>query len=105
VVAGGDQRSHLHRAHLFDDAVGGGNVWSPIERGGVQPVGDRSEGGQLPVAEVACENQRRLAVEPQLRKQLMGAWLNFDAAILGMRRIVLPDVIEMGEFGAEATEI
>ena len=49
---------------------------------------------------MTCKDQRRLAVEPQLREQFMGARLDFDAAVFGMRRIMLPDVIEMGEFGA-----
>ena len=40
-----------------------------------------------------------------LRKQFVGARLDFDAAVLGMRGIVLPDVIEMGELGADAAEI
>ena len=29
----------------------------------------------------------------------------FDPAVLGMRRVMFPDVIEMGEFGTEAAEI
>src|SRR6266480_8034524 len=35
----------------------------------------------------------------------MGPRLDLDAAILGARGIVLPDMIEMREFGADATEI
>ena len=46
-----------------------------------------------------------LAIEPQLRKQLVGARQDFDAALFGIGRIVLPDMIEMGKFGADATEI
>src|SRR6202022_2413169 len=38
-------------------------------------------------------------------KQCVGARLDFDPAILGVRGIVLPDMIEMREFGADATEI
>ena len=66
---------------------------------------DRGQGRQLPVAEMACKDQRRLAVEPQLREQFVGARLDFDAAVFGMRGIMLPDMIEMGEFGAEPAEI
>ena len=66
---------------------------------------DRGQRRQFPVAEMACENQRRLAVEPQLREQFVRARLDFDAAVFGMGGIVLPDVIEMGEFGADAAEI
>src|SRR5438270_7223796 len=51
------------------------------------------------------KDQRRLVVQSELREQFMGARLNFDTAQFGMRRIVLPDVIEMGEFGADAAEI
>src|ERR1700722_17535811 len=35
----------------------------------------------------------------------MGALLDFDPAFFGMRAIMLPDMIEMGEFGAVAAEI
>ena len=35
----------------------------------------------------------------------MGAWQDFNAAVLRARRIVFPDVIEMGELGADAAEI
>src|SRR5437879_5338931 len=54
---------------------------------------------------MACKDQCRFAVEPQLRKQFVGARLDLDPAILGARGIVLPDMIEMREFGADATEI
>src|SRR5882757_1389453 len=66
---------------------------------------DRGQRGQFPVAEVACENQRRFAVEPQLREQFVRALLDFDAAVFWMGGVVLPDVIEMREFGADAAEI
>src|ERR1700753_975358 len=51
------------------------------------------------------KDQRRLAVPPELGKQLMGALLNLDAAVLGTRRIVFPNMVEMGEFGADPAEI
>src|SRR6266699_6487612 len=54
---------------------------------------------------MACKDQRRFAVESQLRKQFVGARPDFDPAILGARGIVLPDMIEVREFGANATEI
>src|SRR5580704_17638730 len=54
---------------------------------------------------MACKDQRRLAVEPQLRKQFVGPRIDLDPAILGARGIVLPDMIEVREFGANATEI
>src|SRR5258708_23913077 len=54
---------------------------------------------------MACKDQRRFSVEPQLRKQFVGARLDFNPAILGLRGSVLPDMIEMREFGADATEI
>ena len=60
---------------------------------------------QLPIAEMAGKDQRGLAVEAKLRKQLVGARQDFDPAFFGEGGIVLPDVIEMGEFGAKAAEI
>src|SRR6266849_3591531 len=54
---------------------------------------------------MACEDQRRLAIEPQLRKQLMGARQDFDAASFGIGGIMLPDMVEMREFGADATKV
>ena len=35
----------------------------------------------------------------------MGARLDLDAAVLRTCPIVLPDMVEMGKFGAETTEI
>ena len=90
---------------LLNDAIGRGNVGPPIQDRGVESVRDRSQSGQFPVAEMGRKDERRLAVEPQLRKQFVGALLDFDAAILGVRGIVLPDMVEMGEFCADATEI
>ena len=52
-----------------------------------------------------AKDQRRFAVESQLREQFVRARLDFDAAVFGMRRIVLPDVVEMREFRADAAEI
>src|SRR5207245_5031 len=64
-----------------------------------------SERRKLPVAQMARKDQRWLAVEPQLRKQLMRPRPDLDAAVLGAGGIVLPDVIEMREFSADPTEI
>ena len=53
-----------------------------------------------------AKNQRRLAVIAELLEQLARARIEFDAArLFGMGGIVVPDVIEMGEFGADAAEI
>jgi len=54
---------------------------------------------------MARKDQRRLAVEPQLRKQFVGTLLDFDPAVFGTGAIMLPDMIDMCEFGAEAAEI
>src|SRR3954468_24417040 len=54
---------------------------------------------------MAGKNQRWFAVEPQLREQLMSARPNFNAALVGPRGIMFPDVIEMGEFGADPAEV
>jgi hypothetical protein len=54
---------------------------------------------------VTEKDQRRFAVEPQLREQFVGARRNFEPAPFGECGIVLPDMIEMGKFGAEPAEI
>jgi hypothetical protein len=54
---------------------------------------------------VAGEDQRRLVVEAKLGEQFVGALLNFDTAVLGMRRIVLPDVIDVRKLGGDTSEI
>src|ERR1700730_15805653 len=76
-----------------------------MQNRGNQPVRDGSQSRKFPVGEMACKDQRRFAVESQLRKQFVGARPDFDPAILGPCGIVLPDVIKMREFGADATEI
>ena len=72
---------------------------------GIEPMRHRGQGRQLPVAEVACKDQGRFAVEPQLREQFVGARLNFDPAVLGAGGIMLPDMVEMSEFGAKTSEV
>src|SRR5258705_13891720 len=55
---------------------------------------------------MACENQGRFAIVPELVKQFLGPRRELDAAwFLGMIGVVVPDVIEMGELGADAAEI
>src|SRR3954464_13669864 len=54
---------------------------------------------------MACKDQRRLAIQPQLREQRVGARLNFDAGVFWMSGIMLPDMVKMGEFGADTAEI
>ena len=67
---------------------------------------DGRERRQFPIAEMAGEDQRRLAVVPDLVEQLFGPRRELDAAVLvGMVGIIVPDVIEMGELGANAAEI
>ena len=51
------------------------------------------------------EDQRGLAVVLELGKQFVGARRDLDAAFLGMIDVIIPDVVEMGEFGADAAEI
>ena len=63
VAPGRDQRAHLYRADILDDAVGGGDVRPPVQDRGVEPVRHRGERGQFPVAEMACKNQGRLVIE------------------------------------------
>src|SRR5258708_32146708 len=104
-MAGRNERSHFYRADLLDDAVGRGDVGSAIQHGGVKPMRDRGQRGQFPVAEMAGENQRGFAVELQFGKQLVGARLDLDAAVLRTRGIVLPSSIEMLEFGPDAPTI
>jgi hypothetical protein len=54
---------------------------------------------------MACKDQRRLAVVPDLVEQFDGPFRQFDTAVFRMVAIVVPDVVEMGEFGADAAEI
>jgi hypothetical protein len=51
------------------------------------------------------QDQRRFAVQPELMKQLMRALGQFGAALVRARLVEVPDVIEMGEFGADPAEI
>ena len=64
VAAGRDQRAHLDRADILDGAVGGGDVGPAEQDRGVQPMRDRGERRQFPIAEMAGKDQRRLAVDP-----------------------------------------
>ncbi|MFK4508282.1 hypothetical protein ABIF81_003460 [Bradyrhizobium daqingense] len=66
---------------------------------------DGSESRQLPVGEMRGEDQRRLAVVADLIEQLDAAFGQFDPAFLRVIAIVVPDVIDMGELGADAAEI
>ena len=54
---------------------------------------------------MAGEDQRGFAIEPQLVKQLVRSLWNFDAAALGMRLVMVPDLIDVGELRGEAAEI
>src|SRR5689334_20960510 len=80
-AAGRNQRAHLDLSHLLDDAVGAGDVGTAVEDRGVQMVSHGGERGQLPVRQMAREDQRRLAVPPQLPEQLHRARRNHDAAV------------------------
>src|ERR1700761_206954 len=51
------------------------------------------------------EHQRRLAVEPELVKQLVGAGGHVDVAELRLRFDVIPDMVDVGELGRTAAEI
>src|SRR5437879_1757960 len=55
---------------------------------------------------MACEDQCRLAVEPELMEQEMGAGGKLDAALwVGICLVEIPDVVDMGELGADPAEI
>jgi len=73
--------------------------------GGVQPMGGRRHRRQLPVAEMGRKDQRRLFGEAQLGEQFVRAQRDFDPALFRKRRVVIPDMIEMGKFGAQAPKI
>ena len=105
VAAGRDQRAHLDRADLLDGAVGGLDVRPAEQDRSIQPMRDGGQRRQFPIAEMAGEDQRRLAVVPHLVEQFAGPLRQFDAAVLGMIAIVIPDMVEMGELGADAAEI
>ena len=69
-------------------------------------MGDRAERRDLPIAEMAGEDDRRLAVVAQGVEDLLGPRAELDAArLIRMIDVVVPDVIEMGELGADAAEI
>jgi hypothetical protein len=52
------------------------------------------------------EDDRRLAVVAQVIENLLGPRAELDAArLVRMIDVVVPDVIEMGELGADAAEI
>jgi len=53
-----------------------------------------------------AKNNRRLAVVPEGVKDLLGPRAELDAArFLRIIDVVVPDVVEMGELGADAAEI
>src|SRR6202171_570217 len=106
VAAGRNQRTHIDRAYLLDGAVGRLDVRSPVHNCCIEPVRDRGERGQLPAAEMAREEQGRLAVIPELIEQFLCPRRELDATwSFGMIGVVVPDVVEMREFGADAAEI
>src|SRR5262249_22020280 len=60
----------------------------------------------FPVAEMAGEENRGLAVVAQRVEQLLGACAELDATrLVRLIDVVVPDVVEMGELGADAAEI
>src|ERR1700694_5152798 len=55
---------------------------------------------------MAGENQRRFAFIPELIKQCFCSRPELDAAVFfGMIGVVVPDMVEMSKFGADATKI
>src|SRR6266487_2790445 len=55
---------------------------------------------------MAGENQGRFAIVPELIEQFFCSRRELDASwFFGMIGIVIPDVIEMGEFSADTAEI
>ena len=67
---------------------------------------DRAERGDLPIAEMAREDDGGLAVVAQMIENLLGPRAELDPArLVRLIDVVVPDVIEMGELGADAAEI
>ena len=67
---------------------------------------DSAERGDFPIAEMACEDDGGFAVVSQMIENLLRPWGEFDTArLLRMIEVVIPDVVEMGELGADAAEI
>ena len=67
---------------------------------------DGAERRDFPIAEMACEEDRRLAVVAQVIENLLGPRAELDTArLVRMIGVVVPDVVEMGELGADAAEI
>lgn len=81
------------------------DVGAAKQHGRIEPVRHSSQCRKLPVADMAREDQCWLVVEAKLGEQFVGALLDFDAAVLGMRRVVLPDVIDVRELRCYASEI
>ena len=106
IVARRNQVAHAHRTDALNRAVGGGDVRRPIKHRGIQPMRDSGEGRNFPIAEMACEDQRRLAVVAECIKYLAGALREFHIARLaGIAGIVIPDAVEMREFRTDAADI
>ena len=106
LAAGRHQRAHLDGADPFDGAVGGLDVRAAEQDRAVQPMRDRAKRRDLPIAEMAREDDRRLAVVAQGIENLLGPRAELDAArFVRMVDVVVPDVIEMGELGADAAEV
>src|SRR5262245_32904935 len=106
IAAGRDQRAHLHRACALDGAVGRLAVRSAEQDRGIEPMGNGAERRQFPIAEVARKKDRGLAVIAQRVEQHLGARAELDTArFLRMIGVIVPDVVKMGELGADAAEI
>ena len=73
IAPGRNQRPHLHLPDLLDDPVGGGDVGPAVEDRRIEPMGHRGKRRYFPVGEVACKDQRGLAVQAELLKQLVCA--------------------------------
>ncbi len=57
-------------------------IGPPVKDRAIEPVGDGGERGDFPVAEMAGEEQRRLAVIPELLEQPRAARIELDTAVL-----------------------
>ncbi len=78
----------------------------PVKHRAVELVGGRADGRQLPIGEMGGKHQGGLAVVRQ-RHVAVDLLARDDDAVdaVRMRRVPIPDAVELREFGAQTAEI
>src|SRR5262245_29116096 len=105
VEPGRNKRAHAALADLDDGIAHGADIGPAVEHRGVEPILARDQGGELPVAEMGGEDQRRLSIVAQLAKSIVDRDGVEDVAqVVGVGLEHL-QAVDMGEFGRHASEI